>query len=125
MFEQFKYMENPMLGREYTPSKWDGLPTYKQITRLRMTAGGGMGGACWYEYVDRLAEIPSNEMIEVKRYDGKWIRINTSYVVYSEDFTLATATLDIREWARCAMENIETKKYYVLVDDNKKLMLIG
>lgn len=125
MFEQFKYMKNPMLGREYTPSKWAGLPTYKQITRLRMTAGGGMGGACWYEYVDRLAEIPSNEMIEVKRYDGKLIRINTSYVVHSEDFTLATATLDIREWARCAMENVETKKYYVLVDDNKKLMLVS
>ena len=125
MFEQFKYLENPVLGREYSPSRWTGIAKYKHITRLRMTAGGGMGGACWYEYVERLTEIPSNQIIDVKRYDGKQICINTSYVVCAENFKLATAILDISEWARIRKEMVNSKTYYVLIDDNKSLILIN
>ena len=35
--EQFTYRENPELGKEFTPSEWDGEPEYLPITRIKMT----------------------------------------------------------------------------------------
>lgn len=124
--EEFTYLENHRLGKPKTPSKWIGKPEYLPITKIRMTCGGGMGGSTWYEYVQHLDKIPSNEIISVRRYDGKDIRLNTSYIVEAEDFTMATVHLDISEWAKLSASyrgsNIET--YYVLIDGDQKLELL-
>ena len=125
--KQFEYVEDAKLGKPKTPSKWKGFPEYTLITKVRMTCGGGLDvdGATWYEYVYRLDEIPTNKIIEVKRYDGKMIRLNTAYVVSTEDFKLAKATLDITEWAELSRGYIgpNEEEYYVLIDDDKELDL--
>ena len=87
--KQFEYVEDAKLRKPTTPSTWKCFPEYTLITRVRMACGGGLGGASWYEYVYRLDEIPTNKIIEVKRYDGKTIRLNTAYMVSAEDFKLA------------------------------------
>lgn len=121
--EQFSYLKNPELGKEYTPSKWMGNPEYVKITRLKMTCGGGLGGQSWYEYVYR-QKIPSNQIAAFTRYDGKEIHINTSYVVEAEDFTQVKATLDISEWCDVQHDHGERiREYYVLIDDGKTLTL--
>lgn len=123
--KQFEYVEDAKLCKPKTPSKWKCFPEYTLITKVRMTCGGGLGGASWYEYVYRLDEIPTNKIIEVKRYDGKMIRLNTAYVVSTEDFKLAKATLDITEWAELSRGYIgpNEEEYYVLIDDDKELDL--
>lgn len=121
--KEFDFLENPEFGKEYTPSKWMGDPEYTKITRLKMTCGGGLGGQSWYEYVYR-QQIPSNQIVAFTRYDGKEIRINTSYVVEAEDFTLARAVLDISEWCDIQHDNGErVKEYLVLINDGKTLTL--
>lgn len=62
--EQFTYRENPELGKEFTPSEWDGEPEYLPITRIKMTCGGGMGGQSWYEYIHRIKDIPNNAIMK-------------------------------------------------------------
>lgn len=124
--KQFEYVEDAKLRKPTTPSTWKCFPEYTLITRVRMACGGGLGGASWYEYVYRLDGIPTNKIIEVKRYDGKTIRLNTAYMVSAEDFKLAKATLDITEWAELSRGYIGPNKeeYYVLIDDDKELDLL-
>lgn len=116
------------LKKRVSPSKWVGTPEYMLITRLEMTCGGGMGGSRWYEYVARLKQIPSNEMIKVHRYDGKDIYINTSYVVSAENFTLGKAELDITKWKYYHTPNVNNETVietqYVLLDDGMELTLL-
>ena len=123
--EQFEYRKDAELGKKKNPSYWEGEPEYTPITRIRMSCGGGMGGAQWFEYIYRLGKIPSNTIMKVKRYDGKVISLNTSYVVSAEDFTLAKAELNISEWRAItrdySKDDIET--YYVLIDDGAELKL--
>ena len=53
------------------------------------------------------------------------IRLNTAYVVSTEDFKLAKATLDITEWAELSRGYIgpNEEEYYVLIDEDKELDL--
>ena len=121
--EQFEYRKDARLGKEYTPSEWAGEPEYTKITRISMTSGGGMGGRHWYEYVRRLPEIPSNSIISATRYDGKEIKINTSFIVQAEDFTLAKASLDVTGWIEMGGNGDRFRDFYVLIDDGKELVL--
>ena len=126
--EQFEYRKDAKLGKSVTPSSWLRKPDYTPITRIRLSCGGGMGGSSWYEYIERLENIPSNEVIKVKRYDGKEIYINTSWVVMAEDFKLAEALLEVSEWEEFTGEKISDngiKVYYVLLDDDAELELVG
>lgn len=73
-------------------AKWISEPRYKKISRIRMSCGGGLGGAQWFEYVYRIGyEDLNKKFIKVERIDGKEISINTSNVVDIEDFTLVEA----------------------------------
>ena len=122
----FEYC-NGKLKKEYSPSDWAGEPEYMFVTKIHMSCGGGMGGSSWYEYVERLRDIPSNKIIKAKRYDGKEIFINTMWLVGAENFKLAKAVLDISKWENY-YPNREKKKgtkvYYVLVDDDVELELL-
>lgn len=123
--KNFEYC-NGKLAKEVFPSHWKDNPEYMLITKVYMSCGGGMGGSSWYEYVERLEDIPSNEIIKVKRYDGKELLINTSWVVSAENFKLAKATLDISKW-ESYYPNEEKKgirNYYVLLDDDVELELV-
>lgn len=71
------------------PAKWTTQPTYKQITRIRLTAGGGMAGTRWTEYVEKTDKIESNQLQEFTRITGKKIILNTSHITDAEDFILA------------------------------------
>lgn len=76
------------VGFPCTPSRWTENPVYEKITVLTMTSGGGMGGSKWKEYVHRVNNIPPNTIQEYTRLDGKKIKLNSSYLVKAEDFTL-------------------------------------
>lgn len=124
--EKFEVLKDLKINKPKSPSVWVGEPKYLPITRLKMSCGGGMGGSCWYEYVCRLEKIPSNTMLNVKRYDGKSLFINTTYVVNAENFKLAIAELDISEWARLSNEIIgeATEKYFSLIEDDEYVTLL-
>lgn len=108
---EFQYSETGILNRPYTPSRWlDGVE-YIPVTRLRISCGGNMGGAQWFEHVlqtEQTANIPINRIITVTRIDPKYedcrkdIRINTRFIVDAEDFKLAIVRLDISEWKNMA-----------------------
>lgn len=79
------------LGFPYNPSNWSTEEeSVIPVFRIRMTCGGGMGGASWYEYVrkggDTLADVQakmnSNPINRFKHYnDNGAILISTNFVV--------------------------------------------
>ena len=110
-----------------SPSSWVGEPKYLPITRLKMSCGGGsIGGSSWYEYVYRLEKIPSNTMLNVKRYDGKSFFVNTAYVVNAENYKLVITEIDISAWASRSNKVIKetTEKYLSLIEDDEYVTLL-
>lgn len=90
------YKDN-CIGVPMTPGHWVSKSVeYTPITRLRMSCGGGIGGAQWFEYVNR---VPLDELAEMKSaivttWNGKRKLINMNYVVEAEKFTIAKAVYD-------------------------------
>lgn len=119
---KFEYLNDARLRKPKTPSHWEKEPEYTPVTRLDLDCGGKM----WSEYVYRVDTIPSNEIVKFKRYDGKDIMLNTSYIVLAQNFKIAKAELNISEWASATgwytEDNIES--YYVLIDDDAELQLL-
>ena len=54
---------------------------------MTITAGGGMGGSLWYEYV-RPETIPANTIAEFCDINGHEVSINTRYVVMVRKVTV-------------------------------------
>lgn len=83
-------------GRPMTPSYWDekGV-TYKQVTEIQMTSGGGMGGRYWSEYVERidLEDLVQREYIVIKKWSGETIALNLKHMVKARQLTIASAVL--------------------------------
>lgn len=79
-----KKFNNGIIDKPMTPGYWlKETPQYKNITRIEMTCGGGIGGSHWYEYVNEipLKEIKPNQMLTIITIDGEEKLINTNYVV--------------------------------------------
>ena len=75
------------VGYPMTPSEWSGEPVFTEITRVKVSCGGGMGGASWYEYVKKIPMCFNFEnMIPMERIDGKYISVNPKWIVMTEDF---------------------------------------
>lgn len=117
-----KIYTDSFLPKPMTPSKWLGI-SYKPVTRIKMSCGGGMGGSSWYEYVERvpLDSIAAEEKrcIVFRTFDGENVLLNIAYMVKAEQFTVAMATL--------RSENPYFPKgdytYCFLVEDGHELVL--
>lgn len=92
--EKIKQLLTPIIYLPCTPAQWIGEPEYKQITQIHLTAGGGMGGSSWYEYVEKIDSIETNTIQEFTRITGKKILLNTRYITSAENFLLITATFN-------------------------------
>ena len=80
----------PMTGGN---SKWkdDELKNIP-ILDVSLTAGGGMGGSFWHEYIYGVTLndfCGSSKIMIVKTLNGDEIAINTKYIVKIEEFDLA------------------------------------
>lgn len=82
------------MGVPCTPGYWiSDKVTYEPITMLRISCGGGIGGAQWCEYVKRISfeDLCNNEKIIVETVDGEKIWINTRWVVEAHQYNIAKA----------------------------------
>ena len=112
--------EDKLIGRPRTPGFWVSEEFELQpITALRMTCGGGMGGAQWFEYIERipLEDLLKKDNMVVTTWDGKERFINMKYVVKAENLTIASAVYH--------SDNTNFKigdyKYCYLTEDKVKL----
>ena len=110
-------------SRPRTPSYWDekGV-TYKQVTQIDMTAGGGMGGSYWSEFVERidLDDLVQKRYLITKKWDGETIALNLNYMVKAKQVTIASAILHSQN--HNFPEGAYT--YNWLVNDGQKVELI-
>lgn len=120
-----KIYKKSTAGVPMTPGRWvNKIPKYREMTRLRMSCGGGMGGSSWYELVDRidLADLMQKNYLTTKNWEGKEIALNLNYLVKAEQYTLATAKYDSQN------QNIEylmgVNEYNWLIEDGNTIRLI-
>lgn len=93
MFDEI-YSEDRILYRPFYPSRWTiNAPESEEVVQVKMTCGGGFGGACWYEYITD-ADLRSlvdngNGLFEVKTIDGKKV-LNPAYIVEARMLKIVT-----------------------------------
>ena len=77
-----------------TPSKFIGMAKVIKIKKVKMTCGGGIGGASWDEYVVDFPETPKCDLIKVTDYKGKKMTLNTRYIVKVTDSQIVMIATD-------------------------------
>lgn len=92
-----------LLEKPMTPSVWlDDEPDVCPILRIQMTAGGGMGGSLWYEFIkgftleELLFRAAEGKPILAETWNGKKVVLNLNYMVKADKLTLVQRTLDSR-----------------------------
>ena len=93
IYEKFK--DNPLkesgsVGLPFTPGRFIGKFNAVPITAIKMSCGGGMGGAQWKLYVERIDfdKFMPSSFLKVKTIDGEEILINTRNVVDVQNLLL-------------------------------------
>ena len=87
------------IGRPFTPGAWASTEkNIESISIIRMTCGGGMGGAQWKIYAKRIAydkftADPNLRFMEVTTIDDEVLLINTNYIV-DVDNTISVHSID-------------------------------
>lgn len=103
--------------KPFTPSEYVDSNYYKVIS-IKMSCGGGMGGASWYEYIkadtpQKMKEIYSaitkGGIIKVVDYLGNTKYINTNYVVMTQEQSIYELTIENK--GNTYYEIIEGGKY--------------
>lgn len=85
-----------VVGVPMTPGHWTDAPDSREVTRITMTAGGGMGGSKWTETVDSVSQrhieeaMSKNLPLLVRTYDGRSVLLNLRFMVKAENFTMVT-----------------------------------
>lgn len=112
-------------GRPMTPGNWVATSEdvqYIPVTRLKMSCGGGVGGAQWYEYIQRipLEELAAKDRIVAVTWDGKRKLINLRNVVTADEYTIASAVY------HSGNPNFPVGEYLMsrLVPDGTKIQLV-
>lgn len=94
MSEKYEFLNDNTLQFPGSPCRWTTGLRLKAISIITMSCGGGMGGAQWKEYVDRLPNILLEEgrMIEVRdAVSGEAFAINPRFVVNISNCHMAEA----------------------------------
>lgn len=66
----------------------------KEVSRVKMSCGGGMGGSVWYEY-GKFDNLDSNKLCEfTDAITGEKKTLNTSFVVKIESGTIVKMSFD-------------------------------
>ena len=123
VFNEKKIYRKSTAGVPRTPGKWvDTKPTYREMTRILMTCGGGMGGSSWYEVVERinLADLMQKSYVIAKDWEGKEKGLNLQYMVKAEQFTLASARFDNKN----TNFKMGVYEYSWLIEDGETIKLI-
>lgn len=71
------------IGYPRTPCRWIGKEKVKTVTLVRMSCGGGMGGASWLEILEKTEVQPG--LNKYKRVDGSFVTLNGNFIVDAED----------------------------------------
>lgn len=117
-----KVYRDDSVKKPMTPSYWDAKGvTYKKVTQIEMSAGGGIGGSYWSEFIERipLEELACRNRIVAKKWNGEDILLNLNYMVKAKQITIASAVLHSQN------HNFPTGAYtyHWLVEDDHKIKI--
>jgi hypothetical protein len=84
--------------RTCNPSSFVSKEEIKDILKIKMTCGGGMGGSSWYEYVYDTKELDGEIPVWVTNYLGERIKLNPKFMVKVNKISIVKVTEDITAW---------------------------
>lgn len=88
--------------RSCNPSKFVKHEEIHGILKVKMSCGGGLGGAQWYEYIKEPCEgeLEGGSPVWVTDYLGEEILINPRFIVKANRISITKVVEDITEWRR-------------------------
>lgn len=93
-----KIITKGWIGVPRTPGQWAAEPEYKTVTCITIKGPLGYTGNN-HRGIEIVEEVTTTELVYnmknnkplvVKTYDGRYITLNTKYMVKAENFTIAT-----------------------------------
>jgi hypothetical protein len=84
-----------IMRMDFSPAKWTyKKPTYHELTHVKLSYGGGMGGANRDLYIEETRDfLTPHSLIEVRNFFTDEVEtINTDFVVYAKDIIIAEVT---------------------------------
>ena len=90
-----EYWSNPVMRRDFSPAEWTcKKPKYTDVTQIKLSFGGGMGGANRTMFIlEKREDLKTNSLVEVTNFKtGEKETINTNFIVYANDRLIATVT---------------------------------
>lgn len=88
--------------RSCNPSKFVKHEEIHGILKVKMSCGGGMGGAQWYEYIQEPNdfELEGESPVWVTNYLGEEMLLNPRFIVKANRISIAKVVEDITAWKR-------------------------
>ena len=88
--------------RSCNPSKFVRHEEIHGILKVKMSCGGGMGGAQWHEYIQEPNdfELEGESPVWVTNYLGEELLINPRFIVKANRISITKVVEDITEWQR-------------------------
>lgn len=88
--------------RSCNPSKFVKHEEIHGILKVKMSCGGGLGGAQWYEYIKEPCEgeLEGDSPVWVTDYLGEELLINPKFIVKANRISITKVVEDITEWKR-------------------------
>ena len=86
---------NEYMRKDFSPAEWTcKKPKYTDVTQIKLSFGGGMGGANRTMYILEGRDVlKPNSIVEVTNFKtGEKETINTNFMVYANDRIIATVT---------------------------------
>ena len=87
--------DKPFMKRDFSPAEWTcKKPKYTDVTQIKLSFGGGMGGANRTILIlEKREDLKTNSLVEVTNFLTKEKEtINTNFLVYAKDNVVATVT---------------------------------
>lgn len=84
--------------RTCNPSSFVEKEEIHDILKIKMSCGGGIGGASWYEYIHDTDKLEGETPVWVTNYLGERIKLNPKFMVKISQISIVKVTEDITAW---------------------------
>lgn len=112
--------------RSCNPSKFVKHEEIHNILKVKMSCGGGLGGAKWYEYIQEPCEneLEGNSPVWVTDYLGEELLINPRFIVKANRISITKVVEDITEWQRALDGKQYLKTIYLEISPYETVTLV-
>lgn len=112
--------------RSCNPSEFVKHEEIHGILKVKMSCGGGMGGAQWHEYIQEPNdfELEGESPVWVTNYLGEEMLINPRFIVKASRISIVKVVEDITAWKRALDGKQYLQTMYIEISPHEAVTLV-